>query len=379
MWTPRCIASCVAAPRGPADFPPLRSLLHFSRVTSLVLQSKGLLRAALDVRLDLSATQVFPAAQLGGISVTVTATTVAPAAVAVAVANLQRETRSDDRPAACLPVQPTTADGHRHRGLNVCTALPCCAADRAQRSQSSPAPRRAPTVAASRSAAMTVPAACTPETVGRSAGARRMAGSFEECLLSGRLPHARACRARGFTLDLSVAAHPSTRLSVPFDASFFATDDAEPSPYTAAIELDAPPVMPRCGVLQAVVLNPERTALRLFAVPYDCADMPPDTHTFQRQRSVVPGALRRLRDVIHLRIACTAAGDVVLCGLQLVFASCAPGPGEVVDTETETPSEPRFAPRTGSAVKCAPMPRPSTSPGKSRLGRSVSCVARLDE
>ncbi|KAI8873841.1 hypothetical protein GQ42DRAFT_160246 [Ramicandelaber brevisporus] len=46
--------------------------------------------------------------------------------------------------------------------------------------------------------------------------------------------------------------------------------------------------VPPKGQLQIVVRNPNRTAVKLFLVPYDLSDMPPMTKTFLRQKSYGP-------------------------------------------------------------------------------------------
>ena len=106
---------------GARDLAPLRSFLHFSRVTSLLLQSRGRLRAVLDVRLgatddhvpEPSTTHVFPPAQLGGVVVTVVASTTNPTAFTRIMADLQHEL------AAPAPL-PTPIDAHKRRALDVC-------------------------------------------------------------------------------------------------------------------------------------------------------------------------------------------------------------------------------------------------------------------
>lgn len=42
--------------------------------------------------------------------------------------------------------------------------------------------------------------------------------------------------------------------------------------------------MPRAGTVQATLLNPMGTVVRMFVIPYDMRDMPPLHQTFIRQR-----------------------------------------------------------------------------------------------
>lgn len=120
--------------------------------------------------------------------------------------------------------------------------------------------------------------------------------------------------------------------------------------------------IPETGQLQIVIKNPNKTAVKLFLVPYDLSDMPPGTKTFIRQRSYTAGPiidqpisnLTRfpdagihekpvLRYLIHLNICSTQKGRYYLYGgIRVVFANRVPDGKEKLRTEMSMP-EPRFS------------------------------------
>ncbi|KAI4851663.1 hypothetical protein E4T44_01997 [Aureobasidium sp. EXF-8845] len=120
--------------------------------------------------------------------------------------------------------------------------------------------------------------------------------------------------------------------------------------------------IPEIGQLQIVIKNPNKTAVKLFLVPYDLSDMPPGTKTFIRQRSYSVGPiidqpisnLTRfpdagltgkpiLRYLIHLNICSTQKGRYYLYGgIRVVFANRVPDGKEKLRTEMQMP-EPRFS------------------------------------
>ena len=120
--------------------------------------------------------------------------------------------------------------------------------------------------------------------------------------------------------------------------------------------------IPEIGQLQIVIKNPNKTAVKLFLVPYDLSAMPPGTKTFIRQRSYSAGPiidqpisnLTRfsdagssekpiLRYLIHLNICSTQKGRYYLYGgIRVVFANRVPDGKEKLRTEMQMP-EPRFS------------------------------------
>src|SRR5204863_8845212 len=112
--------------------------------------------------------------------------------------------------------------------------------------------------------------------------------------------------------------------------------------------------IPQKGQLQIVIKNPNKTAVKLFLVPYDLKDMEPGTKTFIRQRSYStgpviempiasspssgPGVSQKsplkldnandrptLRYLIHLHICCPSRGRYYLYkSIRVVFANRVP-------------------------------------------------------
>ncbi|KAL1883452.1 hypothetical protein Plec18167_002456 [Paecilomyces lecythidis] len=131
--------------------------------------------------------------------------------------------------------------------------------------------------------------------------------------------------------------------------------------------------IPQQGQLQIVIKNPNKTAVKLFLVPYDLSDMEPGTKTFIRQRSYsagpiidMPLAARKnygtdrpeaslnptedpkdkpvLRYLIHLNICCPSKGRYYLYStVRVVFANRVPDGKEKLRNETQYP-EPRYSP-----------------------------------
>ncbi|KIV98794.1 uncharacterized protein PV09_09446 [Verruconis gallopava] len=130
--------------------------------------------------------------------------------------------------------------------------------------------------------------------------------------------------------------------------------------------------IPQQGQLQIIIKNPNKTAVKLFLVPYDLSDMEPGQKTFIRQRSYSAGpiidmplsarsnlgtdrpeaALSNaddprdrpvLRYLIHLHICCTAKGRYYLYkSIRVVFANRVPDGKEKLRNEIQLP-EPKYS------------------------------------
>ena len=68
--------------------------------------------------------------------------------------------------------------------------------------------------------------------------------------------------------------------------------------------------IPERGTIQLTLFNPLGTVVKMFVVMYDLTDMPPNSQTFLRQRTLYmphdktdsdPDAQKWLRYLIHLR------------------------------------------------------------------------------
>ena len=163
--------------------------------------------------------------------------------------------------------------------------------------------------------------------------------------------------------------------------------------------------IPAEGQLQIVLKNPNKTAVKLFLVPYDVSDMEPGQKTFVRQRSYSAGPIidmplssRKnygtdrpeaalgnsddprdrpiLRYLIHLHICCTGKGRYYLYkGIRVVFANRVPDGKEKLRNEIQHP-EPKYStykplrdPATAQAVS---SPSASSTIEKARRRQSAA-------
>lgn len=130
--------------------------------------------------------------------------------------------------------------------------------------------------------------------------------------------------------------------------------------------------IPQTGQLQIVLKNPNKTAVKLFLVPYDLSDMEPGQKTFIRQRSYSAGPIidmpitsRKnygtdrpeaslsstndpkdrpiLRYLIHLNFCCSSKNRFFLYqNIRVVFANRVPDGKEKLRSEIQMP-EPRYS------------------------------------
>ncbi|EXJ94957.1 hypothetical protein A1O1_00075 [Capronia coronata CBS 617.96] len=123
--------------------------------------------------------------------------------------------------------------------------------------------------------------------------------------------------------------------------------------------------VPQKGQLQIIIKNPNKTAVKLFLIPYDLEGMSPGTKTFVRQRSFSSGPILEatmpeqqanlaardplskkdiLRYLIHLKFCSTAKGRFYLYdNIRVVFANRVPDGKERLRNEVQLP-DPRFSP-----------------------------------
>lgn len=120
--------------------------------------------------------------------------------------------------------------------------------------------------------------------------------------------------------------------------------------------------IPEKGQLQIIIKNPNKTAVKLFLVPYDLTGMEPGTKTFIRQRSYSAGPIidtalsssphltptidpverPTLRYLVHIHICSPARGRYFLYkSIRVVFANRVPDGKEKLRNEITLP-EPRF-------------------------------------
>lgn len=188
-------------------------------------------------------------------------------------------------------------------------------------------------------------------------------GNLEESLLAGSLPSFSAHPVEGFTADISASGLVSAkRVRLPMPVRYYQIPEQEaPSPYVGTIDLASGLAdskgryrVPANGVLQVLVSNPERTGVKVFMVKYDLRDMPPNTHTFLRQRTYVgqshgpitsPTPGKSPQYAIHVRFMSSKSGKIYLHkDIRILFTPRAPDMTEYQHTTTDGPPPPLYAP-----------------------------------
>ncbi|KAJ2902743.1 uncharacterized protein MKZ38_000169 [Zalerion maritima] len=124
--------------------------------------------------------------------------------------------------------------------------------------------------------------------------------------------------------------------------------------------------IPEKGQIQIIIKNPNKTAVKLFLVPYDLSGMEPGTKTFIRQRSYSAGPIienipasgsdrPRLRYLVHIHICCPSRGRFYLYkSIRVVFANRVPDGKEKLRNEVTHP-EPKYSPYKPTRVMNPPM------------------------
>lgn len=133
--------------------------------------------------------------------------------------------------------------------------------------------------------------------------------------------------------------------------------------------------IPEQGQLQIIIKTQNKTAVKLFLIPYDLSGMEPGTKTFIRQRSYSSGPIiddvrvskadplsrPMLRYLVHLHICCPSKGRFYLYkSIRIVFANRVPEGKEKLRNETTWP-EPRFTPYKATRAANPISTAPSTS------------------
>jgi Domain of unknown function (DUF4210)/Chromosome segregation during meiosis len=189
-------------------------------------------------------------------------------------------------------------------------------------------------------------------------------GSYEESIVNGRMSTTPS-KPVTFIAQIGVLSlHASTparlrcppHLSLPFPAVFYSVQDYDsPSPYVgqldipaaiAAKRLNSPkskplPVegyrIPQKGQIQIIIKNPNKTAVKLFLIPYDLEQMPPYTKTFIRQKSYVDNILRY---AVHIQICSPCPHKYFIFGsVRVVFANRVPETSEKLRVENLYPDQ----------------------------------------
>ncbi|XP_054161914.1 atos homolog protein A-like [Oppia nitens] len=151
-------------------------------------------------------------------------------------------------------------------------------------------------------------------------------GNFEESVLNGRIEP--VSTVEGFTAELGASGSFCPRHKTYAVTVFFYTlqdtdkMDKVSSPYLGHISLGKKGYhIPRQGTVQVTLFNPHGTVVKMFVVPYDLNDMPPNCKTFIRQRTLFmpseanerdPDNRKWLRYLIHLRVESSKSGRIYL-------------------------------------------------------------------
>ncbi|XP_054280359.1 atos homolog protein A-like [Macrosteles quadrilineatus] len=191
-------------------------------------------------------------------------------------------------------------------------------------------------------------------------------GSFEESVLNGRLEP--VSTVHGFTADLGASgSFCPPHLVLPVTVFFYTLGDNDKvsTPYLAHINLGKKGyVVPRSGTIQVTLLNPLGTVIKMFVVMYNLTDMPSNSHTFLRQRTLympaglsepVKNSQKYLRYLIHLRFASSKSGRLTLhTDIRMIIfrkSDMDTASGHTADTACEMrsftygPTNPKFSPR----------------------------------
>lgn len=144
--------------------------------------------------------------------------------------------------------------------------------------------------------------------------------------------------------------------------------------------------IPEKGQIQIIIKNQNKTAVKLFLVPYDLAGMEPGTKTFIRQRSYSGGPVADataedkavLRYLVHLHICCPARGRYYLYkSVRVVFANRVPDGKEKLRNEITLP-EPRWTPyKAVRQMQHAPPHPPPAAAAHYHMGGSPGPGASL--
>jgi hypothetical protein len=191
-------------------------------------------------------------------------------------------------------------------------------------------------------------------------------GNFEESVLNGRLEP--VSTVEGFTAEVGASGsfHPK-HLTFPVTVFFYTLCENSnvATPYLSHINLGKKGYrVPDKGTIQLTLFNPLGTVVKMFVVMYDLSDMPPNSQTFLRQRTLyMPSdesdshkdAQKWLRYLIHLRLASSKSGKIYLhTDVRMIIfrksdldtaADHVAGKGFELRSFTRGPTNPKFSPR----------------------------------
>jgi len=199
-----------------------------------------------------------------------------------------------------------------------------------------------------------------------SISSNNLLGNFEESVLNGRLEP--VSTVEGFTAEIGASgSFQPKHLTFPVTVFFYTLceNSTVASPYLGHINLGKKGYrIPSKGTIQLTLFNPLGTVVKMFVVMYDLSDMPPNSQTFLRQRTLyMPSdasdshedAQKWLRYLIHLRLASSKSGKIYLhTDVRMIIfrksdldtaADHESGMGFELRSFTRGPDNPRFSPR----------------------------------
>lgn len=191
-------------------------------------------------------------------------------------------------------------------------------------------------------------------------------GNFEESVLNGRLEP--SSTVEGFKAEIGASgSFQPKHLTFPVTVFFYSLceNSTFATPYLSHINLGKKGYrVPEKGTIQLTLFNPLGTVVKMFVVMYDLSDMPPNSQTFLRQRTLyMPSdasdthedAQKWLRYLIHLRVASSKSGKIYLhTDVRMIIfrksdldtaADHVTGKGFELRSFTHGPTNPKFSPR----------------------------------
>jgi len=199
-----------------------------------------------------------------------------------------------------------------------------------------------------------------------SISSNNLLGNFEESVLNGRLEP--VSTVEGFTAEIGASgSFQPKHLTFPVTVFFYTLCENSnvASPYLGHINLGKKGYrIPSKGTIQLTLFNPLGTVVKMFVVMYDLSDMPNNSQTFLRQRTLyMPSdasdshkdAQKWLRYLIHLRLASSKSGKIYLHTdvRMIIFRKSdldtatdhEAGMGFELRSFTRGPENPKFSPR----------------------------------
>jgi hypothetical protein len=109
-----------------------------------------------------------------------------------------------------------------------------------------------------------------------------------------------------------------------------------------------------------MIKNPSCTAIKVFLIPFDFRDMPPNTKTFIRQKSYAIHSknssimvVDRLKFAIHLNFQMNSKKQLFLTThLRVVFSPRPLDTDEQLRIAYQSPTFPKYSPSTDSPLSC---------------------------